>query len=97
MMRITKLDEYDYTLLPGVIRVGLSSMADPSIVDIFSEIDGSDDLVYVEERYYNFTGEYAIFKSEREDKVFLDLNVVEILEVDLPDIMIIGDELIVKE
>lgn len=86
MCKITKLDTYNYLLVPGEIRIELSSPSDPIMVDIFSEISNSRDLIYVEDRYYNFLEEYEVYQDEN-GQHWLSLSVVEIRENLIPDIM----------
>lgn len=79
------MDSYDYVVVPGEIRIELVSPSDPILVDIFSEISNSDDLVYVEGRYYNYLDHYDIFVEGR--KYWLSLRVIEILSDLIPDII----------
>lgn len=72
-------------IVPGEIRIELSSPSDPIMVDIFSEIENSRDLIYVEGNYYNFLDNYDVFRED--DKFWLSLSVVEILADLIPDIM----------
>lgn len=55
-MSLTKLDTYEYRLLPGVIQIAIEGTNDPIIVDILSEIDRSNGRVYVEGQYFIMTG-----------------------------------------
>lgn len=80
MDSITKLDMYDYILLPGVIRIEISSTTDPILVDILSEIEHSSGNIYVEGEYYQFLEQYDIFKDV-DNKFFLDLHVVNLMKV----------------
>lgn len=72
-------------IVPGEIRIELSSPSDPIMVDIFSEIENSRDLIYVEGCYYNYLDNYEIFAGD--GKYWLGLRVVEILADLIPDIM----------
>lgn len=55
-MSLTKLDNYEYRLLPGIIQIAIEGNNDPIIVDILSEIDRSNGRVYVEGLYFVLTG-----------------------------------------
>lgn len=76
---LTKLDNYEYMVLPGVILIKMDSTIDPSLVDILSEIDRSKGIVYLDGTYYEHIndehGGYEIIKGEQ---VWLELKVVEI-------------------
>ena len=74
-MLLTKLDAYDYLLLPGIIRVELEATNDPVIVDILSEIENSNGNIYVEREYYSFLDVYDIFKEN--GKTYMDLQVIK--------------------
>lgn len=76
-MSLTKLDHYDYILLPGVIRIKLDATNDPSLVDIMSELDRAGNRVYVEGNYYTYLDEYYIHEDPVERQVYLDLKVVQ--------------------
>lgn len=73
-MVLTKLDMYDYFILPGVVQVSLTGTNDPILVDILSELDKSNGRLYVEGHYFLFIG-YNIHTTD--DKTYLDLQVVE--------------------
>ena len=60
-MKWTKLDRYEYTIMPGVIRIMLCGTNDPDLVDIMSEIDRSDGRIYVEGRRFEYLDNYEIF------------------------------------
>lgn len=85
MGKIAKLDMYDYLVLPGVIRVKLSSSSDPILVDILSEISNSYDLIYIEGLFYNFLDEYEIFSENGIH--WLEISVVEIRGELIDDIL----------
>lgn len=74
-MVITVLDNYDYVILPGVIRIELSATNDPDLVDIMSEIERSNGSIFVEGSRYSYLDDYLIFSDEK--GVFIDLYVVE--------------------
>lgn len=73
MSRYTKLDTYDYDILPGVIRIHLCGKNDPDLVDIMSEIDRSNGNIYVEGRRYTYLNEYEIVGDYRQ--CYMDLQV----------------------
>lgn len=74
---LTKLDNYDYEINDGYIRLRMSGMTDPDMVDVMSEIDRSRGRIYVESRYFNYLG-YSLTPSENRT-VYMDLNVEEVL------------------
>lgn len=80
MKELTKLDNYEYMVLPGVILIEMDSSVDPSMVDILSEIDHSKGMIYLDGHYYEHIsdekGGYEIIKNT--NKIWLELRVVEI-------------------
>ena len=50
-MKITKLDEYDSMVVPGVIRIDLDSSNDARAVDILSELSRTDNQIYLDGGY----------------------------------------------
>lgn len=74
-MNYCKLDTYDYQLYPGIIRINLEGTNDPSLVDIMSEIEHSNNRIYVEGLYYTYVDEYRIFK--RGTHTYIELYVTE--------------------
>lgn len=74
-MELTKVDAYDYTLIPGVVQVYLEGTNDPTLVDILSELDRSNGRLYVEGQYFLYTG-YDIVKHQ--GSTFLNLSVTTI-------------------
>lgn len=74
-MKWTKLDRYDYELLPGIIRINLSGTNDPDLVDIMSEINRSDGRIYIEGRRFKYSDDYQIFNRGRES--YLELYAME--------------------
>lgn len=79
MRSITKLDTYDYIILPGVIRIKIKSNTDPILVDVLSEIENSNGKIYVDGNYYQYLEMYYIYTSEKES--YLELEVVNVLTV----------------
>lgn len=75
MVRLAKLDGYDYKLIPDKIRIKLSRRNDPILVDILSDIHNSSGRVYVEGHYYSYLGKHEIVT--RRSNVFLELYVTE--------------------
>ena len=73
-MNLTKLDNYEVYILPGVIRVKLGDTVDPQSADILSEISRTDDNVYYNGEYFEFLGDSRILKDT--DDVYLELDVV---------------------
>lgn len=74
-MELTKLDSYDYILEPGAIRIKLSDLNDPILVDIFSELERSDNEIYLEGNYYTYVDRYGyIFLG---DEKYLQLEVTQ--------------------
>jgi N-acetylglucosamine-6-phosphate deacetylase len=69
---ITKLDAYNYELLPGVIRIHINGTNDPDIVDIMSEINRSKGMIYVEGVRYSYMDSYKILPT------YMDLDVIEL-------------------
>ena len=74
-MGLTKLDSYDYLLLPGVIRIELDNTNDPDVVDILSEINRSEGRIYVEGYRYLYLDNYRLFQVDQQ--AFIELDVVE--------------------
>ena len=72
-MGLTKLDIYDYTLLPGVIRIDLNGTNDPILVDIMSEIEQNGGRIYVEGFYYEYLNNYRIRGHGRDSYIELDV------------------------
>ena len=71
---LAKLDNYDYDIRSGLIRIKLSGTNDPDLVDIMSEIDRSNGRIYVEGRYFN----YLNYRIDTEfGQPFIDLSVDE--------------------
>ena len=71
-MSLTKLDSYDYDILPGIVSIKVDSTTDSIMVDILSELDKSNGRMYVEGCYYLFTG-YEIVSLN--GAIYLDLKV----------------------
>lgn len=71
-----KLDVYDYVVLPGVIRIGISGVSDPILVDILSEIDLVDGKIYVEGFNYQYMNEYNIVLDDPDTGPYMDLHVL---------------------
>lgn len=69
---LTKLDSYDYYLLPGVVQIELASTKDPTLVDILSELDKTNGRMYVEGHYYILVG-HEVIKAG--NKTYLNLQV----------------------
>lgn len=77
MPDLTKLDAYDYQILPGVVRVRVDSTHDPTLVDILSELERSNGYLYVEGHYY-LNYDYAVVTERHPNgETFLDLKVVQ--------------------
>ena len=74
---LTKLDNYDYEINDGFIRLRMSGMNDPDMVDVMSEIDRSNGRIYVESRYFRYLGYQLVPASDR--TVYMDLDVEEAL------------------
>lgn len=60
MGNLSKLDAYDYAIVPDGIRVAISGINDPILVDVLSEISQSDGKIYVEGSHYTYLDEYEI-------------------------------------
>lgn len=74
-MIVTKLDNYDYEIFPGIIRIFLSGMNDPDLVDIMSEIHRSEGRIYINGNRYLYLDNYKLISQS--DKSFIDLDVEE--------------------
>lgn len=72
MMKLAKLDSYDYELLPGVIRININGPTDPDIVDIMSEIQATDGRIYVEGYHFSYLDNYRLLPN------YIELDVVEV-------------------
>ena len=86
MINLAKLDSYEYEILPGVVRIDILDSSDPILVDILSEIENSNDIFYLEGRYYSFLGDYDIVDN-LDNKWYLELSVVEIMPNNLDDVL----------
>lgn len=75
MTRLTKLDPYNYKVIPGKIRIKLSRTSDPILVDIMSDIRNSNGRIYVENMYFTYDDKYEIVK--RGEHIFLELYVTQ--------------------
>lgn len=71
-MSLAKLDTFDYTILPGVIRFSMLGMSDPSMVDILSEIENSSNVIFIEGHFYEYL-DYSVVEDK--DGVYLELKV----------------------
>lgn len=76
MTKLAKLDRYNYRIVRDMIRIKLSRTNDPILVDIMSDIYNSEGRVYVEGRYYSYSGKYEIVT--RRGNAFLELYVTEL-------------------
>lgn len=76
-MKVAKLDAYDYSLLPGIIRIRVSATNDPDLTDIMSEIRRADGKIYIEGLRYTYLNDYKIFN--RGSYAFLELQVSEMV------------------
>lgn len=72
-MGLTKLDNYDYVRLPGVIRIRLQSTNDPTLVDILSEISNSDGRIYLEGYFYDYLDNYRV--NRHGNYIYMELKV----------------------
>jgi hypothetical protein len=75
-MKVTKLDSYDYIVLPGIVRVFLTSQNDPDLVDIMSEIQNSNGKIHIDGAYYMYLDDYEIVTKSGE--TYVSLKVVEL-------------------
>lgn len=73
---LTKLDAYDYMILPGVIRIRLSGTNDPDMVDIMSEIERSRGKIYLEGYRYSYLDNYRLYAQGRDS--YMELDVVQV-------------------
>lgn len=74
-MELTKLDSYDYTLLPGCIQVTLDGTNDPSLFDIMSEIDRSNGNIYVDGNYFLMVGYDVYSEKTPNGRTYLNIQV----------------------
>lgn len=77
-MTHSKLDVYDYVVLPGVIRIGINGVSDPILVDILSEIEQVNGRIYVEGFNYQYMDEYDIVIDHPEYGSYMDLKVASV-------------------
>lgn len=77
-MTSSKLDVYDYMVLPGVIRIGISGVRDPILVDILSEIRQVDGRIYVDGFHYLYMDEFDIV-VDGEAGSYMDLKVLPVI------------------
>lgn len=71
---LTKLDNYDLIILPGVIRVKVTGTNDPSILDIMSEIHHSEGNISIDGQHYSYLDNYEIFRDN--GQAYLELQAV---------------------
>jgi hypothetical protein len=71
-----KLDAYEYTILPGIIRIHVQSTTDPELVDILSGIERANGQIYVDGFYYQYLDRYEIVKQW--NNTYLELHVIEV-------------------
>lgn len=76
-MKVAKLDAYNYSLLPGIIRIQVSGTNDPDLVDIMSEISRANGKIYIEGLRYMYMDDYRIFN--RGAYAFVELEVAEMV------------------
>lgn len=76
MVRLAKLDPYNYKIIPGKIRIKLTRTNDPILVDIMSSIHNANGAIYVEEKRFTYLGDYGIVKRGKYD--FLELHVEQV-------------------
>lgn len=76
-MNLTKLDIYDYEILPGVIKIRVESTKDPTMVDILSDIDRSNGRIYVEGQYFLMAGSDIETQRHPGAPVYLNLHVTK--------------------
>jgi hypothetical protein len=62
-MKLTKLDEYDYSIAVDSILIAITGNRDPILSDILSEISQSNNKIYVGGCYYTFLNEYEVVKD----------------------------------
>lgn len=74
-MGLTKLDIYDYVILPGIIRIAIDGTNDPILVDILSEIAMTNGRIYVEGYYYSYLDNYAVYTQDNHS--YMELQVVQ--------------------
>lgn len=72
-MEWTKLDNYDFEVLPGVITIKLCGTNDPDLVDIMSEIDRSGGKIYLDGNRYQYANRYEILGQGKD--AFIDIYV----------------------
>lgn len=76
-MESTKLDVYDYSILPGIIRIQITGGNDPSLVDILSELTWTDGRIYVEGMRFQYLDEYHIEINEGESYIDLSVDLMD--------------------
>lgn len=75
VLKLAKLDGYNYMIYPGLIRIFVTSMNDPDMGDILTEIDRADGRIYVEGLYLQYSGDCRVVDVE--DKTYIDIYVIE--------------------
>lgn len=75
-MEWTKLDRYDYEILPGVISIKLMGTNDPDLVDIMSEMAHTEGKIYLEGKRYLYLDKYQILGRGTES--FIDIYVKQL-------------------
>lgn len=75
VVKLTKLDRYDYDIFSGTIRIKLCGTNDPDLVDIMSEISRSKGRIYLEGKHFLYLNNYNINSANGE--TFIDLYVKE--------------------
>lgn len=73
---VTKLDSYDIMLLPGSMRVTLDSMSDPVALDILSELEEGNGVIFYDGLTYSYLDNYMMHNDINNNEHYLELYVV---------------------
>lgn len=74
-MKLTKLDAYDASALPGIITIKLQGgSTDAQAGDVLSELSRTDNMIFLDGHYYEFLGNSRIIHGS--DLTYLELEVV---------------------
>lgn len=73
-MKLTKLDTYEASALPGVITIKLEGSTDAQAGDVLSELTRTDNMIFLDGDYFQFLGNSRIVHGSI--NTYLELEVV---------------------
>lgn len=73
-MKLTKLDAYEASALPGIITIKLEGANDAQAGDVLSELSRTDNMIFLDGSYYEFLGNSRTIHGS--ENIYLELEVV---------------------